>query len=357
MDTRVVLVVGATGVIGRNFIEHAEGRGGWTLRGVARRPPPDRAGVGYLPVDLLDPEAARRGLAGQTDVDAIVYAGYVHGSGWQSETEANAALLANAVRAVQAAGAPLRRVVLLQGMKYYGSHLGPFRTPAKEADPRHLPPNFYYDQQDFLEAESRGRGWDWVCLRPHVVCAPNFGSPLNLVSVLGLYAAICRELGLPLKFPGHPAAFRSVTQATDAALLAEAIRWAIETPGCANQAYNVTNGDFFRWENVWPRIAEVFRMPAGSVQTIDMAAFLADKAETWDRIVSARGLSPTKLGEIVDWAFGDYVFRLDWDVMASTAKARRDGFQASLDTEDMFVALLRRMQAERLLPAYPEDRT
>ena len=38
----------------------------------------------------------------------------------------------------------------MQGSKWYGNHLGPYLTPARETDPRHMPPNFYYDQQDFL---------------------------------------------------------------------------------------------------------------------------------------------------------------------------------------------------------------
>ena len=46
--------------------------------------------------------------------------------------------------------ASLRRVVLVTGTKYYGSHLGPFKTPARESDPRHMPPNYYFDQIDWL---------------------------------------------------------------------------------------------------------------------------------------------------------------------------------------------------------------
>lgn len=34
-------------------------------------------------------------------------------------------------------------------------------------------------------------------------------------------------------------------------------RWASAGPGpnCANQAYNITNGDYFRWQHVGPKIA------------------------------------------------------------------------------------------------------
>jgi nucleoside-diphosphate-sugar epimerase len=236
-------------------------------------------------------------------------------------------------------------------MKYYGSHLGPFRTPAKENDPRHIPPNFYYDQQDFLIEESREKAWSWTCLRPHVVCGSTPGSPLNLVSLIGAYAVMCRELGLPLKFPGQPGAFSAITQATDTRVLAEAIEWAIDTPACANEAYNITNGDFFRWKNLWPRIAEFFGMPAGDIQTVDLAQFMSPKSALWDQIVAKYGLDPIAMDDFVYWPFGNYVFSLNWDVMANTSKARRHGFHCCIDSEDMFIDLFRLMQQQKRLPA------
>jgi nucleoside-diphosphate-sugar epimerase len=347
---RVVLVVGATGVIGRHFLELAEDLPGWRLVGAQRRPPPAHGPTTYCAVDLLDAGAAVQALAAHSDITEIVYAGYVHGTGWQSETEANLTLMRNAVTAVEAAGAPLRRVILLQGMKYYGSHLGPFRTPARESDPRHIPPNFYYDQQDFLIEQSRGKAWDWTCLRPHVVCGSTPGSPLNLIALIGAYAVMCRELGLPLKFPGQTAAFATVTQATDARLLAKAIRWAIETPACGNEAFNITNGDFFRWKNLWPRIADFFDMECGDIQTIDLNAFMTPKADLWRQIAVKHGLRTEAMDDFVYWPFGNYVFSLNWDVMASTIKARRFGFNEFVDSEDMFLEIFRTMQSQHLLP-------
>lgn len=348
---RVVLVVGATGVIGRHFIDLARGLPDWKLIGAQRRPPQEAGSVLYCAVDLLDADAARTALAAHADITDIVYAGYVHGNGWQSETEANLTLLRNAVAGVEASGAPLRRVVLLQGMKYYGSHLGPFRTPARENDPRHIPPNFYYDQQDYLRDASQDKAWDWTCLRPHVVCGSTPGSPLNLIALIGAYAVLCRELGLPLKFPGHPAAFATVTQATDARLLASAIRWAIETPACGNEAFNITNGDFFRWKNVWPRIAEFFGMDCGDVQTIDLDAFMKSKGALWKDIADRNGLRTRVMDEFVYWPFGNYIFSLNWDVMANTIKSRDFGFNEFMDSEEMFLDIFRTMQAQRQLPA------
>jgi hypothetical protein len=51
----------------------------------------------------------------------------------------------------------------------YGAHLGPFKTPAKESDAHHMPPEFNIDQQQFLEQRQRGQHWTWSAIRPSVV--------------------------------------------------------------------------------------------------------------------------------------------------------------------------------------------
>ena len=37
-------------------------------------------------------------------------------------------------------------------------------------------------------------------------------------------------------------------------------------PRCANEAFNIVNGDTFRWRDVWGRLADHFGMQAGTVQ-------------------------------------------------------------------------------------------
>ena len=54
--------------------------------------------------------------------------------------------------------------------------------------------------------------------------------------------------------------------------------------------------------------------------------------------------------EIAAWPFADYVFGCDWDVMSNVTKSRRYGFHDVVDSEEMFVRLLRRFRAERIVP-------
>jgi len=354
--TRTILVVGASGVTGRYFLDHAIRRGDRTVIGMARNRPDDFPEAGhFVAADAMDPDAVEQALDGLPTVTDVVYAGFVNAPSFLEQVAPNRRLLAGTLGGVTRASDRLERIVLIQGMKYYGSHLGPFRSPARENDPRHMPPNYYYEQQDFLaeaQAAQKGTGaqWSWTCLRPHVICGHSLRSPQNILAIVGVYAAISRELGLPLRFPGTPAAFDAINQATDAGLLARGIDWALETPEASNEAYNITNGDFFRWRHLWTRIAELFGMETAEPQTISLGDFMADKGDVWDRVVRRHGLSAPAMDAFVHWPFADYIWRVGWDVMASTVKIRQAGFADCLDTEDMYIDHLRSLQDQGFLP-------
>src|SRR5262249_8175961 len=77
---------------------------------------------------------------------------------------------------------------------------------------------------------------------------------------------------------------------------------------CANEPFNVTNGDLIRWENLWPKIAFYFGMEVGPRQHIKLTEMMADKASLWDRIVGQHGLRRIPYDQIVSWGYGDFVF-------------------------------------------------
>ena len=71
------------------------------------------------------------------------------------------------------------------------------------------------DQIDWLTAYQRGKEWDWVELRPQTLCCFSPGSPMSILPAIAVYAAISRELGLPLRFPGKPGAYDTLYQVTE----------------------------------------------------------------------------------------------------------------------------------------------
>jgi nucleoside-diphosphate-sugar epimerase len=266
------------------------------------------------------------------------------------EVGPNLAMLRNLMEAVEPRSPALGRVVLLQGSKWYGSHLGPYRTPANEDDPRLPMSHFYYAQQDWLAQRQVGKSWTWSALRPHAVIGFTRGSSMTLLNVLALYAAISRELGQPLCFPGRPGAYTAAYQMTDAGLLARAMVWAAAAPGCANRPFNITNGDLVRWCHVWPKIAAAFDMEAGPPRPLNLQAAMADKEALWAGMVAHYGLQPSTLAELASWPFGDFVFASDYDHISNLTRARQAGWCESLDTEVALVEQLRALRRERVVP-------
>ena len=131
------------------------------------------------------------------------------------------------------------------------------------------------------------------------------------------------------------------------ALLARALEWMATDRRCANQAFNVVNGDAPRWRELWARFAAALGIEAGAPQNTRLAQYMADKARIWDAVVARHGLQARVLDRIALWDYGDYVFRPEWDIISSMNKARRCGFEERVDTHQMF---------ERVFAGYREQR-
>lgn len=350
MAQRTALVVGARGVIGGTLVGHLEALGDWDVIGLSRRGGQDRGRIRHLAVDLLDREGTARALQELTEVTHVFYAAYQDRPSWAELVAPNLAMLTNVVDALEPVAPALEHISLMQGYKVYGAHLGAFATPAKESDPPHMPPEFNVDQQRFLERRQAGASWSWSALRPSVVAGIGLGNPMNLAMVIAVYASMSKELGIPLRFPGRPGAYTSLLEMTDADLLATATVWAATSEATQNEAYNITNGDMFRWSSMWPRIAAFFELEVAPPLELSLAEVMADKGELWSGMVEEHGLEPTSYAEVSSWAFGDFVFGWDYDVIADTSKSRRAGFHEYVDTEEMFLRIFQDLRERRLIP-------
>jgi nucleoside-diphosphate-sugar epimerase len=345
------VVAGATGVVGRYLLQHLVRTGRWEVVAVSRRRPDVGGDYLHVAADLSDPAQARASLARLGGVTHVFFAAYVERPGPRELADANVVLLRNLLDAIEPVAEGLEHVHLVEGTKWYGSHLGPFKTPARESDPRVAPVLFYYEQQDLIESRQQaGRRWTWSAVRPHTVCGFALGNPMNLTMVLAVYAAICRELGLAFSHPGKPENWRTLYQVTESGLLARAIEWMATSPQCANQAYNITNGDLFRWEHLWPKLAAFFGLEAGPQKAFSLQEFMRDKAPVWERIVAKHRLRPVRFEDVATWKFGDFVFSAQWDVISDCGKARRAGFCETADSEEMFLRLFSELRANRIIP-------
>ncbi len=348
MSERTAVVVGARGVIGSTLVEHLRTTGGWRVIGLSRRGGEDAEGLRHLKIDLMDRESMRAAAPELAAATHVFYAAYQDRPSWAELVAPNVAMLEHVLDAV--AGSPaLEHVSLMQGYKVYGAHLGPFKTPARENDPPHMPPEFNVDQQQLLERHHAEHDWTWSAIRPSVVAGGALGNPMNLAMVIAVYASISRELGIPLRFPGRPGAYDSLLEMTDAGLLAAATVWAATDAGAANQAFNVANGDLFRWSELWPRIAVMFDLDVAPPLPMSLTEVMADKRPLWEGMQAKYGLR-AGYDEVSSWAFGDVVFSWDYDMFADTSKSRRFGFHQYVETTEMFERTFARLRAGRIIP-------
>ncbi len=344
---KTVLIIGASGIIGRAHIRNLAGRKDVRIIAASRTPEldlPDNATA--YPVDLT---AGSFDAAPLKDVTHVLYSAYVNAHGFEADRIPNVALMKGALDLCESCP-NLRHITLMQGNKAYGSHLGPFKTPAKESDPRIPGGHFYDDQLDALTSRAERRGWEWSALRPHVVIGPALKSPMNLMAVLGVYGTLQKAKGEPFAFPGPEAAFTPVYQATDSDLLSRAIDWCGEADAAKGEIFNITNGDYFRWTHVWGSLADFFEIPAAGPSDVKLSDTMAGDSVRWSQIAADQLLVESDLSAMVSWGFADYVFGTTWDVMSDAVKIRKHGFWDFVETEEMLINRLKQLRILKILP-------
>jgi len=347
------LVVGDTGIIGSHIVAAAcAAHTDWDVYGLSRhsqrrgRISADRRIV----ADLLVPQSLVSELRKINGVTHLFYAARSPQYDAQIEADRNGLMFKNVLNAVAETQENLCHVNLMEGMKWYGSHLGKWKTPARESDRRASPPNMYYTQQDELERQRAHAKWTWSALRPHQIAGFASHYPHNLAAVIAVYGTICRESGLPLHFPGSRDCFDSISMITDAQLLANAALWVSSSDQCRDRAFNITNGDVFRWSNLWPELAEFFGTTAGEVRPMSLVEFMQDKEPVWRTVQKRHGLRDLRFAEIVNWEYGDFSFRADCDDIASTIELRQAGFDGCRDSHRCLLDVLTKYRTERVIP-------
>jgi nucleoside-diphosphate-sugar epimerase len=355
MTSRTALVVGATGIVGLNLATHLADQGEWKVYGLARNP---SAGEGVHPVaaDLLKPDTLGGALEGIEPTHVFL-------TTWlRQPTEAeniaiNSAMVRNLLEALSSTGS-VQHVALVTGLKHY---LGPFEnygkgklpaTPFREEQGRLEVENFYYAQEDEVFAAAQRDGFTWSVHRPHTIIGCAIGNAMNMGVTLATYATICREIGRPFLFPGSAMQWNSLTDMTDARLLARHLQWASTTPAAKNQAFNVVNGDVFRWSWMWGRIAQWFGVEPAEFpgKGIPLELQLADATPIWAEIARKHKLVQSDLKVLASAWHTDADLGRPIEVLTDMSKSRKLGFLDYQATSDSFSDLFSRLRQEHLIP-------
>jgi len=352
--TGSALVVGASGIVGNNLARHLAGKG-WTVYGLARRPPDDIDGVLPVRADLRDTASLRTALAGLRPTH-VFFSTWMRRPTEAENIEINSALVRNLLDAVSSSGS-LRHVALVTGLKHY---LGPFEsygkgklpaTPFREEQPRLDVANFYYAQEDEVFAAAARDGFAWSVHRPHTIIGYALGNAMNMGVTLAVYATICRETGRPFLFPGSAMQWNGLTDMTDARLLARHLEWAATTEAARNQAFNVVNGDVFRWSWMWQRLAGWFGLEPAPFpgEGVPLEQQLADAGPIWADIARRHDLVEPDLAALVSSWHTDADLGRPIEVVTDMSKSRKLGFLDYQATDDSFFELFARLRDARII--------
>jgi nucleoside-diphosphate-sugar epimerase len=352
---KTALIVGVSGIVGGNLADHLIAEKDWTVYGVARRPG-QREGIMPIALDLQDADAAKLALA-DIKPTHIFLTTWLRQATEAENIRVNAGMVRNVLAAVSNAKT-VQHVGLVTGLKHY---LGPFEsygkgslpaTPFREEQPRLEIENFYYAQEDEVFSAAERDGYGWSIHRPHTVIGYAVGNAMNMGTTLAVYASICKELGRPMQFPGSSVQWKSLTDMTDARLLAKHVVWAATTPAARNQAFNVVNGDVFRWSWMWKRLAAWFGVEAVELQGdgVPLEKQLADAAPIWKQMAVKYGLAEADLNVLASAWHTDADLGRPVEVVTDMSKSRKLGFNAYQPTDESFVELFERLREDRLIP-------
>ncbi len=355
-NKKVALIVGVTGITGSNLAAELISQG-WITYGLARNPSSTVENLKPVAADLLSPVSLSDALTNIAPTHVFI-------TSWaRMETEAenirvNATMVRNLLDALSAKKS-VQHVALVTGLKHY---LGPFEayakegflpeTPLREEQPRLNIENFYYAQEDEVYAAAARDGFTWSIHRPHTVIGKAVGNLMNLGTTLAVYATICKETGRPFRWPGSEAQWNGISDVTDAKVLAKHMAWAATTEAAQNEAFNVVNGDIFRWKWLWKRLAAWFAIETvgyeGAIHPLETE--IARDVPLWRNIAMRHHLAEPELDRLASPWHTDLDLGRPIEVMTDMSKSRKLGFTVFQKTEDSFFDLFEQLRKDRLIP-------
>ena len=352
---KTALIAGVTGIVGNNLAQHLLSKG-WQVHGLARRPSVGLESVHFIAADLLDPSALAAAVAHLKPTHIFINT-WLRQPTEKENIRVNSTMVRNLLAATSAANS-VKHVALVTGLKHY---LGPFEsygkgtlpsTPFREEQGRLDIDNFYYAQEDEVFAAASSAGFTWSIHRPHTIIGYALGNAMNMGVTLATYATICRETGRPFLFPGSSTQWNSLTDMTDARLLARHLEWASTLPAGSNQAFNVVNGDVFRWSWMWSRIADWFGIEPvpfdGTVRPLEQQ--LKDAAPIWTDIARKYNLSEPNLSVLASAWHTDADLGRPIEVVTDMSKSRKLGFLDYQPTDESFFDLFASLRNQRIIP-------
>ncbi len=349
------LIIGISGVVGRALAKKLN-QEGWIVTGLSRGRSNIPESCISLTADLTNAEAVNQALK-NIEPDAVIFSVWSRQENEKENIRVNRMMIQNVIESL---GSRLQgsHIALVTGLKHY---LGPFEaygegvvpsTPFREEQGRQPVDNFYYAQEDEIFAGAKKYGYQWSIHRPHTIIGDALGNAMNMGQTLAVYASLCKEKGWPFIFPGSMEQWNGISDVTDARLLAEQLYWAILSPAAANEDFNITNGDVFRWKWLWPHLADYFGIESQEypTQIMPLEGRMQQAEAAWQEIASKYNLRESNINKLASWWHTDADLGRPMEVFSDMSKSRKAGFTGYQSTLDSFTQLFDRLKSQRIIP-------
>ena len=138
MPRKIVLIAGASGLVGYAAMKHFASDAACEVIAVSRRRPDETFGARFVAADLTDAQSCSEIFSTLRDVTHVIYAALYERpgliAGWRDAEQiaVNDGMLRNLMDPLEKAARGLAHVCLLQGTKAYGVHVRPMKFPARE---------------------------------------------------------------------------------------------------------------------------------------------------------------------------------------------------------------------------------
>lgn len=309
-----------------------------------------------ITADLTSAASVSEALAGKS-FSHIFFTAWSRQATEKDNIRVNGGMVRHVLDAVGPSGS-VSHAALVTGLKHY---LGPFEayatgtvpiTPFREEQGRQVVENFYYEQEDRVFEAAQQYDFSWSVHRPHTIIGYAIGNAMNMGVTLAVYATLCKQTGQPFLFPGSAAQWNSLTDVTDARLLARHLEWAATSDAARNEDFNVVNGDVFRWKWMWSQIAGYFGIEAvpfdGEVRPLETR--MQKAAPAWSEIATRFNLKEADIGKLVSWWHTDADLGRPMEAVTDMTKSRKAGFLDYQSTPDSFFALFDKLKTEQIIP-------
>lgn len=119
---------------------------------------------------------------------------------------------------------------------------------------------------------------------------------------------------------------------------------------CANESFNINNGNLIRWNEMWPKIARYFDLEVAPPLPLSLDPVMVDKEPLWQNMIAKHNPVDTLYRDVPSWRFADFVFSWHYDVFSDGSKARRFGFHEYVETEAMFTRIFEDLRQRKIIP-------